>query len=32
VDEAVRRLAEEFAADPSARTRLLNVLVTATPF
>jgi hypothetical protein len=32
LDEAVRRLAEEFAADPSTRTRLLNVLVTATPF
>lgn len=32
LDEALRRLAEEFAADPSARTQLLNVLVTATPF
>jgi hypothetical protein len=32
LDEALRRLAEEFAADPSAQTRLFNVLVTATPF
>jgi hypothetical protein len=32
LDAAVRALAEEFAADPSARTRFLNVLVTATPF
>jgi hypothetical protein len=32
LDEALRRLAEEFAADPSAQTRLFNILVTATPF
>jgi hypothetical protein len=32
LDEALRRLAEEFAADASATTRFLNVLVTATPF
>lgn len=32
VEQALRSLAEEFAADPSARTRFLNILVTATPF
>lgn len=32
LDEALRKLAEEFAADASARTRFLNVLVTATPY
>jgi len=32
LDEALRRLAEEYAADPSAETRFLNILVTATPF
>jgi hypothetical protein len=32
LDEAVRLLAEEYAADPTAETRFLNVLVTATPF
>jgi hypothetical protein len=30
LEEAVRRLAEEFAADPSAQTRFLNVLITST--
>lgn len=30
LDEALRRLAEEFAEDESARTRFLNILVTAT--
>jgi hypothetical protein len=30
LDEALRKLAEEFAEDESARTRFLNVLVTAT--
>lgn len=30
LDEAVRRLAEEFAADASPRARFLNVLVTST--
>lgn len=30
LDEAVRKLAEEFAADPTAHTRFLNVLVTST--
>ena len=32
LDEALRGLAEEFAADPSDRTRFLNILVTATPY
>ncbi len=32
LDAAVRALAEEFAGDPSAESRFLNVLVTATPF
>jgi hypothetical protein len=32
LDAALRGLAEEFAADPSAATRFLNVLVTATPY
>jgi hypothetical protein len=32
LEQALRALAEEFAADPSARTRFLNILVTATPF
>jgi len=32
LDDALRGLAEEFAADPSARTRFLNILVTATPY
>lgn len=32
LDAAVRRLAEEFAADVSSRTRFLNVLVTSTTF
>jgi len=32
LDEALRKLAEEFATDASAVTRFLNVLVTATPF
>ena len=32
LDEALRGLAQEFAADASAQTRFLNVLVTATPF
>lgn len=31
LDQAVRQLAEEFAADPSADTRFLNVLLAATP-
>jgi len=31
LDAALRALAEEFAAEPSARTRFLNVLVTSTP-
>ena len=31
LDQAVRQLAEEFAADPSEQTRFLNVLLTATP-
>jgi hypothetical protein len=31
LDAALRALAEEFAADPSAATRFLNILVTATP-
>jgi len=32
LEQALRSLAEEFAADPSAHTRFLNILVTATPF
>ena len=32
LDETVRKLAEEFAADASDETRFLNVLVTSTPF
>lgn len=32
LDESLRQLAEEFAADASARTRFLNILVTSTPF
>jgi hypothetical protein len=32
LDESLRKLAEEFAADASARTKFLNILVTATPF
>jgi hypothetical protein len=32
LEAAVRALAEEFAADATAQTRFLNVLVTATPF
>ena len=32
LDQAVRALAEEFAADADASTRFMNVLVTATPF
>jgi hypothetical protein len=32
LEEAVRKLAEEYAADPSTRTSFLNVLITATPF
>jgi len=32
LEAAVRGLAEEFADDPSAETRFLNILVTATPF
>jgi len=32
LDEAVRQLAQEFAADVSARTRFLNILVTSTTF
>jgi len=32
LDEAVRKLAEEFTTDASARTRFLNVLVTSTTF
>lgn len=31
LDEAARKLAEEFAADAAATTRFLNVLITATP-
>jgi hypothetical protein len=30
LDEAVRQLAQEFAADPSPQTRFLNILVTST--
>ena len=32
LDDALRTLAEEFAADASAATKFLNVLVTSTPF
>jgi|SRR5215470_12182495 len=32
LDAALRALAEEFAGDPSADSRFLNILVTATPF
>lgn len=32
LDEAVRKLAEEFATEASSETRFLNVLVTSTPF
>jgi hypothetical protein len=32
LDQALTRLADEFATDASARSRFLNVLVTATPF
>jgi hypothetical protein len=32
LEAAVRALAEEFADDPSATSRFLNVLITATPF
>ena len=32
LDDAVRKLAEEFAADASPQTRFLNVLVTSTTF
>jgi hypothetical protein len=32
LDAAVRALAQEFAADPSAQTRFLNILVTSTTF
>lgn len=32
VDEALTKLADEFAIDASSRSRFLNVLVTATPF
>ncbi len=32
LEAAVRALAEEFATDATARTRFLNVLITATPF
>ena len=32
LEEVLRQLAEEFACDPSASTRFLNILVTATPF
>lgn len=32
LDDALTQLADEFAIDASARTRFLNVLVTATPF
>ena len=32
LDDALRSLAQEFAADASSQTRFLNVLVTATPF
>jgi hypothetical protein len=31
LDEAARKLAEEFAADKSETTRFLNILITATP-
>jgi hypothetical protein len=32
LDEAITKLADEFAIDASSRSRFLNVLVTATPF
>jgi hypothetical protein len=32
LDEALTKLADEFATDASSRSRFLNVLVTATPF
>jgi len=32
LDDAARKLAEEFAADAGPSTRFLNVLITATPF
>jgi hypothetical protein len=32
LDDALTQLADEFAIDASARTRFLNILVTATPF
>ena len=32
LDEALTKLADEFAVDASSRSRFLNVLVTATPF
>ena len=32
LDDALTKLADEFATDASARTRFLNVLVTSTPF
>ncbi|MBX3027825.1 hypothetical protein KF840_23265 [bacterium] len=32
LEAAIRALVEEFAADPSSRTRFLNILVNATPF
>jgi hypothetical protein len=32
LDEAVRKLAEDYATDASAQTKFLNVLVTSTPF
>lgn len=32
LEAAVRALAEEFADDPSATSRFLNILITATPF
>ena len=32
LEKTLRALAEEFATDPSAQTRFLNILTTATPF
>jgi hypothetical protein len=32
LDDFLRKMAEEFAVDPSARTQFLNVLVASTPF
>jgi hypothetical protein len=32
LDDALRQLAEEYAADATAETRFLNILVSATPF